>query len=95
MQTKTLDKKPQMWYNLLCMQENEKQIKSKDRVRQVAEVFTAKKQVCDMLDLVKDLSFNPTATILEPSCGNGNFLAEVLMRKLMRVLELLKSGSLV
>jgi hypothetical protein len=67
------------------------QIKSKERVRDVAEVFTAKKQVNDMLDLVKDYSENIEGTFLEPACGNGNFLVIILERKLNRVLELSKN----
>ena len=67
------------------------QIKSKDRVRDVAEVFTAKIQVNDMLDLVRDYSENIEGTFLEPACGNGNFLVIILERKLQRVLELSKN----
>jgi type I restriction-modification system DNA methylase subunit len=61
----------------------EKQIKSKDRVRDVAEVFTAKKQVKDMLDLMPNYITNYKYTVLEPSCGNGNFLIEILDRRLI------------
>ena len=35
-----------------------------------------------MLDLVKDESENITSTFLEPACGNGNFLIEILRRKM-------------
>lgn len=35
-----------------------------------------------MLDLVKDETENIDATFLEPACGDGNFLDEVLRRKL-------------
>lgn len=64
----------------------EQQIKSKARVSDFGEVYTARKQVTDMLDLVKDQSFDPNATFLEPACGNGNFLAEILRRKLTSVM---------
>jgi hypothetical protein len=57
-------------------------IKSKERVRDLAEVFTADKEVNAMLDLVKYLSENVENTLLEPSCGNGNFLITILKRKL-------------
>lgn len=57
-------------------------IKSKERVRDLAEVFTADKEVNAMLDLVKYLSENIENTLLEPSCGNGNFLVAILKRKL-------------
>lgn len=58
------------------------QIKSKERVRDLAEVFTSEREVNAMLDLVKYLSENVENTLLEPSCGNGNFLLAILKRKL-------------
>ena len=57
-------------------------IKSKDRVKQFGEVYTPENTVKDMLDLVKKESNSLKATFLEPSCGNGNFLEEILKRKL-------------
>ena len=62
---------------------NDYQIKTRKRVRDFGEVYTAQKQVRDMLDLVPDLALD--TTYLEPACGNGNFLAEILKRKLSRV----------
>ena len=59
----------------------EKLIKSKDRVRDLAEVFTAKREVDAMCDLIPTIS-QPHARLLEPSCGNGNFLAVILERRL-------------
>lgn len=55
-------------------------IKSKERVRDLAEVYTAEREVRAMLDLVPDFSL--AQTFLEPACGNGNFLIEILRRKL-------------
>ena len=57
-------------------------IKSKDRVDEFGEVFTPKHIVNDMLDLVRDKSYDIDTTFLEPACGNGNFLVEILSRKL-------------
>ncbi len=57
-------------------------IKSRERVRDLAEVFTSDREVRSMLDLVKYLSENVENTFLEPSCGNGNFIVEILKRKL-------------
>lgn len=57
-------------------------IKSKERVRDLAEVFTSDREVRSMLDLVQYLSENIDNTFLEPSCGNGNFLVAILKRKL-------------
>ena len=60
----------------------EKQIKSKSRVSDFGEVYTAKKQVTDMVDLVNESASDINTTVLEPACGNGNFLVEILSRKL-------------
>lgn len=59
-----------------------KQTKSKERVRQHGEVFTAEREVKAMCDLVKDETERIDSRFLEPACGDGNFLAEILMRKL-------------
>lgn len=55
-------------------------IKSRNRVRDLAEVYTAEREVRAMLDLVPEFSLKQT--FLEPACGNGNFLIEILRRKL-------------
>lgn len=61
------------------------QIKSKERVTKFAEVFTADREVKAMCDLIpSDVWENIESTFLEPACGNGNFLAEILERKLIR-----------
>ena len=62
--------------------EYKQQIKSKTRVANHGEVFTSKKIVNDMLDLVKQETERIESRFLEPACGNGNFLAEILERKL-------------
>jgi len=66
----------------------EKQIKSKRRVSDFGEVYTAKKQVTAMVDLVNQAVSSIETTVLEPACGNGNFLVEILMRKLNTVMQL-------
>lgn len=58
------------------------QTKSKERVRQHGEVFTAEREVKAMCDLVKDETERIDSRFLEPACGDGNFLAEILSRKL-------------
>lgn len=59
------------------------QIKSKRRVEEFAEVFTAEREVKAMCDLIpQEVWENITSTFLEPSCGTGNFLAEIYSRKL-------------
>ncbi len=59
-----------------------KQTKSKDRIANFGEVFTAEREVNAMLDLVKQETERIDSRFLEPACGDGNFLAEVLKRKL-------------
>ncbi|MBS1635928.1 MAG: SAM-dependent DNA methyltransferase [Bacteroidetes bacterium] len=58
------------------------QVKSKKRVTDHGEVFTNEREVNAMLDLVKEETERIDSRFLEPACGNGNFLAEVLNRKL-------------
>ena len=58
------------------------QTKSKQRVANHGEVFTADREVKAMCDLVKQETERIESRFLEPACGNGNFLAEVLSRKL-------------
>ncbi|MBQ8704627.1 MAG: SAM-dependent DNA methyltransferase [Bacteroidales bacterium] len=68
------------------------QIKSRQRVAQHGEVFTNPREVNAMLDLVRDESFRLDSRFLEPACGDGNFLIEILRRKLS-LLEGIKSQS--
>lgn len=58
------------------------QVKSKQRVADHGEVFTADSEVNAMLDLVKQETERVDSRFLEPACGEGNFLAEILRRKL-------------
>ncbi len=69
-------------------------IKSKSRVRDHGEVFTPDFIVNDMLDLVKDDSENPASTFLEPACGNGNFLIEILRRKMETINRKFKKNQI-
>lgn len=61
------------------------QVKSKQRVAQHGEVFTAPREVNAMLDLVKQETERIESRFLEPACGDGNFLVEILRRKLAAV----------
>ncbi len=67
--------------------QNIKQVRSKRRVTDHGEVFTAEREVNAMLDLVNLETERIESRFLEPACGNGNFLAEVLRRKLLIVQE--------
>jgi len=60
-------------------------IKSKQRVADHGEVFTPPHLVEAMLDLVKDETERIDSRFLEPACGSGNFLVQVLRRKLAAV----------
>ena len=64
------------------------QIKSKSRVTKFGEVYTAKREVNAMLNLVGESITDINATILEPTCGNGNFLSEVLQRRINQIKSL-------
>ena len=59
-----------------------RQVKSRERVRKRGEVFTAEREVKAMCDLVKNETERIDSTFLEPACGDGNFLVEILSRKL-------------
>jgi len=70
-----------------------KQVKSKKRVADHGEVFTNEREVNAMLDLVKQETERIESTFLEPACGDGNFLAEVLRRKLNVVTDRYKKSQ--
>lgn len=70
------------------------QTKSKERVRERGEVFTAEREVKAMCDLVKNETERIDSRFLEPACGDGNFLVEILMRKLEVVKRKYKKSSL-
>lgn len=60
----------------------ERHIKSKQRVADFGEVLTPQWLVNAMLDLVKHETERIDSRFLEPACGTGNFLTEILTRKL-------------
>jgi site-specific DNA-methyltransferase (adenine-specific) len=65
-----------------------KYTKSKARVKDFGEVFTNAREVNNMLSLIdesspnKDLTLRKETIILEPTCGDGNFIVEIVKRKL-------------
>jgi hypothetical protein len=68
------------------MTDNKKSlIKSKKRVVDFAEVNTPENIVNAMLDMVKAEAERIESRFLEPACGDGNFLVEILRRKLKTV----------
>jgi hypothetical protein len=60
-------------------------VKSKERMVNHGEVFTPPWIVEAMLDLVKGETERIDARFLEPACGSGNFLVQILRRKLAAV----------
>ena len=70
-----------------------KQVKSKQRVADHGEVFTAEREVKAMCDLVGNMCEDYSKRFLEPACGDGNFLAEILSRKLTSIKKKYKRSA--
>ncbi len=70
------------------------QSKSRQRIADHGEVFTAEREVTAMLDLVKSETERIDSRFLEPACGTGNFLVEILRRKLAVVTGRYRSSPL-
>jgi hypothetical protein len=70
------------------------QTKSKSRIRDHGEVFTNKREVNAMLNLVEQEVVRIESRFLEPACGSGNFLIEILNRKLDVVTTKYKKSQL-
>lgn len=67
------------------MNKKKSQIKTRERISAYGEVFTGEKEVSAMLDLVASEANKIDSTFLEPACGNGNFLIQILERKMQTV----------
>jgi hypothetical protein len=61
------------------------QVRSRERVRDLAEVFTHQREVDAILDSVADAFDALDVKFFEPACGSGNFCVEILRRKLRLV----------
>ena len=70
----------------------DKQVVSKQRVADHGEVYTGAREVNAMLNLVRQETERIDSRFLEPACGTGNFLVEILARKL-GVVETRYAGS--
>lgn len=75
--------------------EEERLVKSTERVRDLGEVFTPNATVQEMLDLLPSTMWkpHPAPTFLEPACGDGNFLVAILDRKLDRIAKDFAKGK--
>jgi hypothetical protein len=62
-------------------------IKSRDRVRDLGEVYTQPREVNAMLDLIPDVFVEIDTRFLEPAAGDGNFLVAILERKIALIDE--------
>lgn len=62
--------------------------RDKHRVKQTAEVFTPTPLVQEMLDKLEEqdptLFSDPNKTFLDNSCGDGQFLSEVVIKKITK-----------
>ena len=62
--------------------------RDKLRIKQTAEVFTPQHLVQEMLDKLEEsdptLFSDPNKTFLDNSCGDGEFLGEIVIRKMER-----------
>ena len=72
----------------------DKQVVSRQRVIDHAEVYTSAVVVNAMLDLVKQETERIDSRFLEPACGSGNFLTEILTRKLAVVEKVYRKSQL-
>ena len=70
-----------------------RQIKSRENVRDRGEVFTAQREVKAMCDLVGDDIANIEKRVLEPAAGNGNFLVEILQRRINAIRKNIVNGK--
>ena len=62
--------------------------RERNRVKATGEVFTSTPLVEEILDKMdQELFKDPTKTFLDPSCGDGQFLASVLYRKLQNGID--------
>ena len=56
--------------------------RTKERTKQTGEVFTPRSLVLEMLDKLPEDTWLPEKTFLDNSCGNGNFIIEIIQRKI-------------
>jgi len=62
--------------------------RSKKRIRDFGEVFTPKKYVHQMLDMLDKSVWTDTNTVFfEPTCGHGNFVSAIVKRRLKALFQ--------
>src|ERR1017187_8632199 len=75
----------ELFAGVATLRKQERQVVSRKRDTDHGEVYTAKREVTAMLDLLKQETTRIESRFLEPACGKGNFLTAVLERKLRAV----------
>jgi hypothetical protein len=68
--------------NGLAVEISNNKSNNRQRITDHGEVFTSEREVNAMLDLVNQETERIESRFLEPACGTGNFLVEILKRKL-------------
>jgi type I restriction-modification system DNA methylase subunit len=66
-------------------------IKSKERAKELGEVFTPDNLVSEMMAQIDPQLWSVNKTFFEPSCGNGNFLVKILEMKIDKTNDILGS----
>jgi SAM-dependent methyltransferase len=62
---------------------NKSETKGNERIKHLGEVFTPQELVCNMMEQVPLTVWeSEEKTFLDPACGNGNFLVEILRTRL-------------
>ena len=65
-----------------------------ERIRKFGEVFTPSETVQAMLDMDRDEFIRFDSRVLEPACGDGNFLAPILEERIKRITQLFKNNQI-
>jgi len=58
------------------------ELRTKERTKQTGEVFTPKSLVLELLNKLPANTWQPNINFLDNSCGHGNFLVEIVKRKI-------------
>lgn len=66
-------------------------IKSKERAKELGEVYTPSSLVEEMTNQIEKSYWSLDKTIFESSCGNGNFLTVILEKKIKESKDILGS----
>jgi len=61
------------------------QFRDRKRIADYGEVFTASKEVNEIIYIVEHEAYRVESKFFEPACGNGNFLTEILKRKISTI----------